>query len=81
MLPLDDCIATVYKTAARIKIMRPEYDLLKFLIFDCEMALKSQPASETPSPNRAWDPRNINDFFGFISSRDEEAKLMISYKF
>ena len=78
MLPLEDFIATAYKTAARIKIMQPDYVFLWFVIFDCEKALKSQPANETPSSNRAWEYRNHDYFVGFIDSRDVEAKLTIS---
>ena len=80
MLPLEDFIATVYKTAARIKIMSPEYDFLYFVIFDYEMALKSPPANGTLSSNRAWERQNMYYFDGFIDSRDVEAKLTISCK-
>ena len=52
-----------------------------FVVFDCEIALKSQPANETPSSSRAWDGRNLDYFVGFIDSRDVEAELTISYKF
>ncbi len=78
MLPLDDFIATAYKTAARIKIMLPDYDFLWFVIFDREIALKSPPVNETPSSNRAWESRNLDYFVGFIDSRDVEAKSKIS---
>ena len=80
MLPLDDFIATAYKTAARINIMLPDYDFLLFVIFEYEIALKTQPANETPSSNRAWECRNLDYFVGFIDSRDVEAKLTISLK-
>ena len=78
MLPLEDFIATAYKTAARIKIMRPDCDFLLFVVFDCKIALKSPPANETPSSNRAWEGRNLDYVVGFIDSRDVAAKLMIS---
>ena len=81
MLPLEDFIATTYKTAARIKIWLPDCDFLQFVIFDYEIALKSPPASETLSSNRAWECRNLDYFVGFIDSRDVEAKLTISFKF
>ena len=51
-----------------------------FVIFDCEIALKSPPVNETPSSNRAWECRNLDYFVGFIDSRDVEAKLTISLK-
>ena len=49
-----------------------------FVIFDCEIALKSPPVNETPSSNCAWECRNLDYFVGFIHSRDVEAKWMIS---
>ena len=80
MLPLEDFIATAHKTAARIKIIRPVFIFLMFVVFDCKIALKSPPANETPSSNRAWEVRNLDYFVGFIDSRDVEAKLTISLK-
>ena len=80
MLPLDDFFATAYKTAARIKIMRPVCDFLKFVVFDSKTQLKLPPANKTPSSNRAWEGRNLDYFVGFIDSRDVEAKLTISCK-
>ena len=80
MLPLEDFIATTYKTAARIKIWLPDCDFLQFAIFDCKIRLKSPPANETPSSNRAWEDQNIDYFVGFIDNRDVDAKLTISYK-
>ena len=80
VLPLEDFISTAYKTAARIKIIRPDCDFLWFVVFDCKITLKSQPANETPSSNRAWENRNLYYVIGFINSRDVEAKLTISLK-
>ena len=50
------------------------------VVFDYEMALKSPPANETLSSNRAWECRNIDYFIGFIYSHDVEAKIVISCK-
>ena len=76
MLPLEDFISTCYGTAARIKIMSPKCDLLEFVVFAHEIALKSPPANETTLLNVAWGHQNIDYFMGFIGSRDVDAKLM-----
>ena len=81
MLPLEDFIATAYKTAARIKIWLPDCDFLQFVIFVRKIALKSPPANETQSSNRAWEGQHVDYFVGFINNRDVEAKLTISLKF
>ena len=80
MLPLEYFTEMAYKTAARITIIRPDSVFLQLVIFDCETALKSPPANETPSSNRAWECRNLDYFVGFIDGRDVEAKLTISLK-
>ena len=74
MLPLEDFTSTYYDTAAIIKNIRPKYDLFEFVVFEYEIALKSPPANETTSSNRAWEHTNIDDFVGFIYSCDVDAK-------
>ena len=48
MLPLEDFIATDYKTAARIKIIHPNYAFVWFAVFDYEVALKSRTCERDP---------------------------------
>ena len=60
MLPLEDFISTCYGTAARMKIMSPKCDLLKFIVFGYEITLKSPPANETTLLNLAWEHQNID---------------------
>ena len=76
MLPLAYGIPTCYETAARIKIMSPKCDLLEFVVFAHEIALKSPPANETTLLNLAWGHQNIDYFIGLIDSCDVDAKLM-----
>ena len=78
MLPLEDFISTCYETAARIKIMSPKCDLLEFVVFAYEVALKSQPANETLASKCSWKHQNIDYFVGFINGCDVDAKLSIS---
>ena len=76
MLPLEYFTSTCYETAARIKIMSLKCDLLEFVVFAYEIALKSQPANETTLLNLAWEHQNIDYFIGFIDSCDGETKPM-----
>ena len=76
MLPLEDFISTCYETAARIKIMGHNCDLLEFVVFAYEIALKSQLANETALLNLAWGHQNIDYFMGLMDSCDVDAKLM-----
>ena len=74
MLPLEDFLATVYKTAAEIKIIHPKFDVVRFAIFDYEIALKSSLANEPPSQARASKRQNIDYFIHFIGTCDVDAE-------
>ena len=76
MPPLEDFISTCYETAARIKIMSPNCDLLEFVVFAYEIALKTLPANATALFNLAWVHQNIDYFIGLVYSCDVDAKLM-----
>ena len=67
-LPLEAFIATVYKTAANIKIIRLNYDFSESCRFTYEITWKSQRANETTSSHRAWGHQNIDYFVHFISN-------------
>ena len=76
MLPLEDFMSTCYETAAIIKIMSQNCDLLDFVVFAYEIALKSQHANATALLNLAWVHQNIDYCIGLVYSCDVDAKLM-----
>ena len=56
--------------------MSQKCDLLEFVVFAYEIALKSPPAKETTLLNLDWGNQNIDYFIGFIDSCDVDAKSM-----
>ena len=56
--------------------MSPKCDLLEFVVFAYEIALKSLPANETTLLNLAWGHQNTDYFMGLINSCDVDAKFM-----
>ena len=76
-LPLEDFTATDYKTAAKIKLMSPNFDFSQSARFTDEIALKLQRANETTSSNRAWGHQNIDYFGRFISTCNVDAEWIL----
>ena len=80
MLALEDFMTTLYKAATRIKKMSTKRDFMYFVSFAYEIALKLQPPNDTSSSNHAREHQNIQDFVGFIYSRDVQGKSSFSCK-
>ena len=76
MLPLEDLIDTVYKTASRIKKIASGHEIMMFVCFVDKASFKSPPANETLASKCSWKRQNIDYFIGFIDSCDGETKPM-----
>ena len=71
-------MVTYYKTAARIKIILPNTDVVQSADFDEKTSLESSPGNETPSSYCACGHQNLDYFIGFISSCDVDGTSAIS---